>query len=372
MSAVPPRILLIRMSSLGDIIHTLPAVSDLRRWCPDVTVDWVVEEAYADVPAWHPAVRRVIPVALRKWRHRPMKSMLCRELDRFISLLRQESYTHVVDVQGLLKSAVIARCARGPCYGPGPAWARERWATWLYQHTVLPPPAPSHTHVIERSRALLATLFGYTTVPGDHDFAIQQDRMPPLPRTFPPYWVFLTGTTWPSKLWPVQFWVDLVFQARQGAIRHILLPWHTAEELERVQAIVRAVAARVPPGVGPPVPPPHLHILPRLPLGVVSAYVAVADGVVGLDSGLSHLAAALGRPGTTLFGASDATWAGVHNAWNVPMQATYPCSPCNRHRCPLPVIRDIHPPCYHGLAAEQVGQALFRSPGHDGSTISVV
>jgi len=108
------RLLIVKTSSLGDVIHTLSAVSDAAAASPGLVCDWLVEEAYREVPAWHPAIRRVIPCALRRWRRAPLAAWRSGEWSRFRADLRQDAYDLVLDSQGLIKSAFLAIQARGP------------------------------------------------------------------------------------------------------------------------------------------------------------------------------------------------------------------------------------------------------------------
>ena len=99
------RVLLVKTSSLGDVIHTLPALTDAQRAIPGIQFDWVVEEGFAEIPAWHPAVAQVIPVAIRRWRKHPLQTLRSGEWRRFKARLRETHYDLVIDAQGLLKSA---------------------------------------------------------------------------------------------------------------------------------------------------------------------------------------------------------------------------------------------------------------------------
>jgi heptosyltransferase-1 len=126
-------VLLIKTSSMGDVIHALPALTDAMRAIPGIRFDWVVEEAFQEIPAWHPAVDRVIPVALRRWRKKPLKALISGEWRRFKRALRERQYDLVLDSQGLMKSAWLAQKARGPRAGFDKKSAREPLASWFYQ-----------------------------------------------------------------------------------------------------------------------------------------------------------------------------------------------------------------------------------------------
>ncbi|MFY9314158.1 MAG: lipopolysaccharide heptosyltransferase I, partial [Burkholderiales bacterium] len=130
-----PRILFIKTSSLGDVVHNCPAVSDVARCVPDAAIDWVVEDSFAEVAALHPGVRRVIPVSIRRWRGALLSSATWSEMSAFRGALRAERYDAVIDSQGLVKSALLAAMARGRRHGLDRASAREPFAARFYETT---------------------------------------------------------------------------------------------------------------------------------------------------------------------------------------------------------------------------------------------
>ena len=156
------KILIIKTSSLGDVVHALPAVSDIARHCPDIAVDWMVEESFSAIPALHPSVRRIIPVATRRWRKAPLSRDTWHELASLRRLLRDGAYDLTIDLQGLIKSALLGWLA--PAHHMGYAWssAREPWATLAYQERFA---IPWDLHAVERNRLLTAQALGYTPDP---------------------------------------------------------------------------------------------------------------------------------------------------------------------------------------------------------------
>ncbi len=280
------RVLIVKTSSMGDVVHALPAVTELARERPGTVIDWVVEEAFAAIPRLHPAVTRVIPIRLRQWRaqlHRPSTWAQMRAARRS---LREVRYDRIVDLQGLMKSALVARWARGPVAGPCGRSARERAASWFYDRRIRVDP---QLHAIDRNRLLVAGAFGY--VPrGAVDFGVQP---PALAAAALRPWVgeqrfalLLTNASRATKLWPDQNWRVLEeWLAEQGLAS--VLPWGT--ERERAGTLRRAapmLAARVPPAAG---------------LDTLAAVCARAALVVGLDTGLTHWAAAIGAPTVAIF-----------------------------------------------------------------------
>jgi len=297
------RILIVKTSSMGDIVHNVPVIADVRSALPDATIDWVVEEAYADLVHLVRGVERVIPVALRRWRRAPHRSDTHVERRSFGDVLRAERYDVVLDTQGLVKSAWIGQRARlardGHRAGFSLGLAREPLARLFYDrgHSVDP-----RLHAIERIRALAAKALGYADRPlGPPRFEID---VPPrsfdwLARgeTAGPYVVLLHATARAEKAWPTERWVGLVAALCHGGITPVL-PWGNETERAAAETIVRdAVGATN----GAPVRP---IIAPSLTLVDCAALLAGAHAVVGVDTGLLHLAAALDTPTVGLFGAT--------------------------------------------------------------------
>lgn len=273
------RILLIRLSSLGDVIHTFPAVTDLRRALPGAVLDWVVEEAYVPLARLHPGVTRVVPFALRRWRRSP-GAAAWREAAAFRRGLREAAYDAILDTQGLLKSAVVAWLARGPVYGFGRRTAREPLAACLYDTRYEFAPAD---HKVERYRSVAARALGYA--PGALDYGI---AAPPRPAAAPAgaYCVLMHSTARAAKLWREEAWIELGrFLAGRDLV--CVLPW--GDESERARA--ERLAASIPRAVVPP----------RLTIAEACGLIGHARAVIGVDTGLMHLAAALRVPVLGIF-----------------------------------------------------------------------
>lgn len=310
------RLLVVKTSSLGDVVHTLPAVTDAARAIPSLRCDWLVERAFAEIPAWHPAVERVIPCDLRGWRRRPLTTAFGGEWARFRAELRAEPYDAVIDAQGLVKSAWLARQARGPLAGPDRHSAREPLAAWFYAR---PQAVPRHdvAHAVERARRLFAAALGYplpdlAAVP---DAGLDRNRFPrpPLDR---PYAVLLHGTTWPGKRWPLADWIALAAALSAHGLTPVLA-WGNAQEKDDAEAIAAG-------GDG--------QVLPRLGLTALAGWLAHARLVVGVDTGLMHLAAALGTPGVSLYGATLPQLTGAVGANQVWLRADEAATTIDRER----------------------------------------
>jgi len=279
-------ILFVKTSSLGDVIHNCPAVSDAARALPGAAIDWVVEAPFAGIAAMHRAVRRVIPVAVRRWRSSLWKPSVWSEIGAWRRELRAEHYDVVIDTQSLLKSALISKAASGTRHGLDRASAREWLAPGFYdvRHAV-----PRALHAVERNRQLtaLSLCFDLKTSPdyGLHAPAAEKSG----------YVVLLTMTSRADKLWPEERWIALGREMRVPAI----LPWGSDAELARAQRISAAIGGTV---------------LPRRNLEDLAKLFVSARSVVGLDTGLTHLAAALGVPTVGIYCGSDPALTGLYGA----------------------------------------------------------
>ncbi len=305
------RVLIIKTSSMGDIVHNLPVIADLRRAHPDFVIDWVVEEGYAGLVGMTAGITRVLQIAQRRWRSEPHLAKTRVERRTFIDLLQRERYDVVLDTQGLLKSALMARRA---CLAPGGArvgfafgLVRERWARFFYDRAYAVDP---RLHAIERMRALAAAAFGDAAPVGPPRFELQVpshefawlEPASNLPTANdvrrPDYAVLLHATARPEKAWPAERWVGLIAALCEAGIAPVL-PSGTVAEREAAVALVDAWVASPRPvtSVQPVVAPP-------MSLPTVAALLAGASAVVGVDTGLLHLAAALDVPTVGLFGAT--------------------------------------------------------------------
>jgi len=283
-------VLIVKTSSMGDVVHALPAVSDLARHRPGVRIDWLVEEAFAEIPRLHGKVERVIPMAWRRWRQQLRRPSTWQQLAALRRELGSAGYRLVLDCQGLVKSAWVARWARAPIAGPGPGSARERMASWFYERPIV---VDRSSHAIDRNRLLAARAFGYA-IDGPVDFGLRLSALAPgaLAPWIPNrrFALLLTNASRTSKLWSDDRWIDLeAWLAEQGLCS--VLVW--GSESERVASMRRAARMRM------------AQVAPAAGLQVLAAISARATLVVGLDTGLTHWAAAVGAPTIGIFCAFD-------------------------------------------------------------------
>lgn len=281
-------VLIVKTSSMGDVLHTLPALTDAMQALPGIRFDWVVEEGFSQIPAWHPAVDRVIPVAIRRWRKNWFGAQTRQQRCDFKRQLQQRTYDAVIDAQGLMKSAaLITRIAKGSKHGQDCKSAREPFASWFYDHRY---DIGKQQHAVERTRELFAKSLGYEKPQTQGDYAIAARFLSQPPADAGQYLVFLHATTRDEKHWPEPNWRQLIALIAPTGLK-IKLPWGAEHEHQR--------AVRLAEGY------PHVEVLPKLSLQQVAEVLAGARGVVSVDTGLSHLTAALDRPNITLFGPTD-------------------------------------------------------------------
>lgn len=286
-------ILLVKTSSLGDVIHNLPVATDLARHLPDAAIDWVVEEPFAGIPRLHPAVGEVLPVAIRRWRKALFQSATWREIGEFRRRIQRRTYDTVLDSQGLIKSALITGLAHGNRCGFDQASAREPLAARFYQRTY----AIDRTlHAVERNRLLAAQVFGYT-IDTPVDYGIAAPDLPLSWRPQAPYVVLLHATSREDKLWQENNWTDLgIWLADKGFAS--VLPWGSPAEKARSERLARSL--------------PNAVVPPALSLGELATLLASAKMTVGVDTGLTHLAAALKNPTVAIYCASQPGLTGVY------------------------------------------------------------
>ncbi|HEV8541614.1 MAG TPA: lipopolysaccharide heptosyltransferase I [Verrucomicrobiae bacterium] len=278
------RVLLIKMSSLGDVLNALVGVTDAVRARPEITFDWVVEEAYLDIPGWHPAVQKIIPIALRRWRKELLKTLRTFEWLQFRKELRRTKYDVVLDAQGLYKSAWVGGHARGSLVGRSAGSAREGGAALLYTRRYA---VDLQRPEVEQVRELFAAALGYPTAEGPADFGIDLRRIGSA-RIKPPYAVLLHGAAWSSKLWPEENWILIGKNLQKRGLK-VLLPWGNEAEQKRARQIASHCGGEV---------------LEKMAIGGLAPTLAKARLAVGLDTGLTHASVAFGVPTITLYGPS--------------------------------------------------------------------
>jgi heptosyltransferase-1 len=296
-NAAMRRILLVKTSSLGDVVHNLPVATDVRTHCSSVEIDWAVEENFADIPAMHPAVSQVIRVAPRRWRRTIASPDTWREIRGLRRALRARSYDVVIDTQGLIKSALIARLAPGRRFGLD--WASAREPLWpFYDRTFH---VSWNLHAVERNRQLAAMALGYTPSLGV-DYGIQTPALSSMAERRPgAYAVLLHATSARAKLWSESAWIELGrYLLRSGL--HPVLPWGSEAERHTSERIAGALEQATVP--------------PRTSLGQTAGLLGRARVVFGVDTGLTHLSVAVRTPTIGIYCATDPAATGLCGGTN--------------------------------------------------------
>jgi heptosyltransferase-1 len=289
------RILLVKTSSLGDVIHNLPVVNDMLTQFPDVQIDWVVEESFADIPRLHPKIHQVFAVAFRRWRKQLFSKSTWAEIAKFREDIKHNEYDAVIDTQGLLKSGLLAAWAHGTKHGYGSSSAREPISSWFYDNKY---DISYQQHAVVRNRTLAAMSLGYAPPTNAPDYGISANM------SYKPinidlqadYIIALYGTSRDSKLWPLASWVALGKGLRDKNL-NLVLPWASAAEELRANEIANQLS--------------NATVLPKLSIGQLASVIGGAQAAVGVDTGLSHLAAALNIPTIAIYTDTNPALTGV-------------------------------------------------------------
>ncbi len=329
------KVLVIKMSSMGDVVHALPAVHAVASAGHEV--HWVVEEAFAPIVEAHPSVARVISIGWRRWRRSLVASRS--EMAEFYRALRAQRYDYVVDAQGLYKSAAVARLARGAhTVGMDSGSAREPGSARLLGSGVR---VPKGRHAIDRLLELFAHI-----VPFDRERALSfgwpslRDDEASMQNC-----LLLHGTTWQSKLWPESHWFEMARRLSEQGLQPLLL-WGNDEERTRAERIAANAPAKV---------------LARQPLEGLLQQMQTTALTVGVDSGLMHLAASLGVPTVALYGSTDPQRTGCRGPSVENLAVEYSCAPCLRPQCRHERTHNaVYPPCYGTLTPDRVLESVNR------------
>lgn len=279
---------------MGDVISALPALTDAKANLKNVVFDWVVEENFSEIPSWHSAVNRTIPIALRRWRQNLFDAKTLQEIVVFLRNLRVEDYDYIIDAQGLIKSAIVARFAHGQSCGFGIKSAREKIAACFYRNRF---DITKDMHTVDRIRQLFAAALGYEQLVGVPNYGIVREKFISENKEDEKYLVFVHGTSRAEKCWAEEKWLSLAHIAKEAGFK-IKVPWGNKREFILAKTLADFN--------------PNVEILPRLNLKELGVILLKAKGAVSVDTGLSHLAAALEVPTVTLYGPTDPQLVGTY------------------------------------------------------------
>tara|TARA_R110001592_G_scaffold50574_4_gene156302 strand:+ start:811 stop:1842 length:1032 start_codon:yes stop_codon:yes gene_type:complete len=329
-------------------------VTDAKRANRRLQFDWVVEENFVEIPSWHPAVDRVIPVAFRRWRKDIIGTLRNGEFADFKKDLKRDHYDLVIDAQGLIKSGFISRLSKGLTIGLSDSTIKEPLATLFYNKVFS---VPRDEHAVQRVRELFSRALNYPLSAEEMahiDYGLDYERIGLTHKNSSnSALLFLHGTTWQSKHWPVPYWRELAVlaTARGYSVR---LPWGNDAEHMRAQAIAENI--------------PGVTVLERHNLTGMARQIASADGVVSVDTGLGHLAAALAVPAVSLYGPTNPGLSGTFGQNQLQLSSSIACAPCMNKTChyqgePVQGVSEgqpfiVDPPCYSSHPPSQVLAAL--------------
>lgn len=290
------KICVVKTSSMGDVIHTLPALTDAQQAIPNLQVDWVVEKSFAEIPRWHSAVLQVIPLEIRRWRKQLCQRQTWIDFSQYKAQLQSCHYDAVIDAQGLIKSAVLAtRLAKGKKYGYNAHSAREGLSSLFYDHKA---DISYQQHAVERIRKLFAQSLGYPMPTQIGDYGIARHFAKNLTKQIAcPYIVAIHSTTRADKHWAEHYWQQFFEQILPTGLA-IHLPWGNEMEYQRAKRLAKISS--------------QIHVLPKLSLSELANEIVNATAVISVDTGLSHLTAALDKPNLILYGATDPILIGAY------------------------------------------------------------
>ena len=274
------KILFIKTSSMGDVLHHMPAVTDVRKRLPNAHLTWVVDETYAPLARLHPAVDEIIPIAVRRWRRQFYKPSAWREFSEALKKLRTRSFDKIIDTQGLVRTALTAKLARGERHGYDAESIREPFAAKFYDvnHKV-----GWDLHVIARNRTLTARALGYSP-DGAPDYGFDRGKI--KPGAGGNYAIIFHATARAKKEWPEERWIEVARSLSKRGLE-VVLPW--GNETERARSVRIAAAT------------PNARVPERVPILDVARLIAGAKLICGVDTGFLHIAAALGVPVVAVF-----------------------------------------------------------------------
>lgn len=334
------RILLIKLTSLGDVLHVLPALTDAHRAYPELEIDWVIDENFQEVATWHPAIKKIFTTNHRKWRKSLISAI--RPISSLIKEARKTDYDLIIDGQGNFKTALLSLFMKGSSAGYDSKSIREPIASiaYRYKHSIR-----KKSHAIDRLRRLFALSLGYKMPSTLPEFLIQKEKFRAPPIALPEkYFVFINNASWKTKLWPEEHGIKLVNRLAELGFT-TLLPWGNLEEKAKAKRL--AVNDKT-------------IVLPKLSLSEIGFIIARAKACICMDTGLSHLTAALNIPSVILYGSTDSGLIGANGKNQLHILSSISCAPCNKKICKFPA-RGLNPPCLAAITPEMVLEKLLNS-----------
>lgn len=277
------KLLIIKSSSMGDVVHALPVAVDIKEHFPQATIDWVVEESFRDIPALSPRIDRILVTAFRRWQKNLASGSTWTEVKKVKAEIAAGGYDLVIDLQGLVRTGLVAHWAKAPAAGFSFDTVREKPAALAYasdRRFAL----PETMGAVHRYRALAGAALGYKPE-GRPRFGLRAATPSPL-KIEGPYAALAVNTSQDRKLWPEASWIEVGNALVEKGLKSVFF-WGSPVEHERVERLAAAIPGAV--------------VAPRLALAPIAGALSGAELVVGVDTGISHLGAALGRPTVGIF-----------------------------------------------------------------------
>ncbi len=282
-----PKVLITKLASMGDLVHLLPALTDAKKNCPGISFDWIIDKNFHEIASWHPSIDKIIQTNHRQWRKKLSQKSTFKEIHRMIQEVKKTDYDLVIDAHGNFKTAILSLFAKGPLVGFSGSSIPEWGAHFFYKKKAK---VFKKNHAIEKLRSLFAFALGYEMPNNEPSYEINENQLIKPNIDLPSSFILVAPiTSHPSKLWTESNWKELIEKLTQSNY-FIVIPGGNEQELKRAKRLVlneKVIA------------------LPKLPLGQVAYIIQKAKAMISLDTGLSHIAAALGTPNITLYGPTD-------------------------------------------------------------------
>lgn len=337
------KVLLVKLSSMGDLIHTLPALNDAIQAMPKLQFDWVVDNAFTEIASWHPSINQVITSNHRQWRKKKWQSIKNGDISHFLKMLRASHYDLIIDAQSSIKSAIISRLAHGTRCGLDRQCARESIASIFYQKKYH---IAKQQHAIKRIRLLFAQALGYEYQDTLPNFTINRSKLIAPNIALPKqYLVFVHHASYPSKLWPNDYWHTLIEHAKADGY-DVLLSCGNQQEQQRGEHLAASHTNAI--------------ALPIMPLSEIAYILAKAAGAICCDTGLSHIANALGTLSVSLYGPTDPGNVGTVGPRQIALMSDFSCNKCYKKTCFYTGKSEQTPACFTRLPPAFVWQQFHQ------------
>ena len=337
------KILLVKITSMGDLIQMLPAITDATRAIPGIRFDWLAEESFQEIPRLHPAVDKIITLPYRRWKKNIKQAIKSGEISRFLQQLRSERYDMVIDAQSNLKSAFVSLLAKGKKFGLDKQSVREYGAQFAYHQKISINRDQNHA---ERLRQMMAAFLGYELPTTVADYGIIQDTLPELAFQLPEKFIFITPiASCDNKLWPEPYWQEVINDIVAKGYE-VILPWWSQVEKERSLRLKNE--------------DPRIHLLPTLDLRQKASVLSRAVAAISVDTGLAHMAAALRIPNVCLYGPTNPNHCGTLGIKQIHLRAQAPaCAPCLSTKCSYQENARYKPACLETIKPKQVLDSFY-------------